>query len=100
MKRRIDRSRDNTTMPKKTAAHARHSKTAILHCCARMDWDLSQQCKQHPDPYDCPDHLMIFKSGEYGLIVHDGSHSYVKINYCPWCGSKLPKAGIKKPRVQ
>ena len=26
---------------------------------------------------------------EYGLIIHDGGESVVKIYYCPWCGSEL-----------
>ena len=26
----------------------------------------------------------------YGLIIHDGGTSAVTIQFCPWCGSKLP----------
>ena len=25
-----------------------------------------------------------------GIIIHDGGQSFIKINYCPWCGRKLP----------
>jgi hypothetical protein len=27
---------------------------------------------------------------EYGIMVHDGGDSYVTIQFCPWCGARLP----------
>jgi hypothetical protein len=59
-----------------------------------MDYDLEQQCDQHPDRYHCPDMLISYtpKYREYGLIVHDGGHSKVIIEYCPWCGTQLPSS--------
>jgi hypothetical protein len=27
---------------------------------------------------------------EYGLIIHDGGSSYIKISFCPFCGNKFP----------
>jgi hypothetical protein len=49
------------------------------------------KCEEHPDPVDCPDNLIYFseKLNEYGLIVHDGGSSFVTINFCPFCGTKL-----------
>ena len=51
-------------------------------------------CPQHPDPSDCPDHLVrylpVFR--EYGLLIHDGGSSFVRIQFCPWCGSRLPES--------
>ena len=32
----------------------------------------------------------VLKDGTFGLIVHDGGHSVITINHCPWCGVKLP----------
>jgi hypothetical protein len=32
------------------------------------------------------------KFREYGLIVHDGGGSSISIEYCPWCGVKLPES--------
>ena len=36
------------------------------------------------------------KFNEYGIPVHDGENgtasSYIDIQYCPWCGKKLPKS--------
>ncbi len=29
------------------------------------------------------------KRKEFGIPIHDGGSSYIKINYCPWCGQKL-----------
>ncbi|HTJ74835.1 MAG TPA: hypothetical protein VL337_05675 [Acidimicrobiales bacterium] len=62
------------------------------HCCARMRQSVEHQCAAHPDPQDCPDHLVTYvaKFREYGLVVHDGGSAYVRIDYCPWCGSRLP----------
>lgn len=34
------------------------------------------------------------KFNEYGIPIHDGENgritSYIQIQYCPWCGKKLP----------
>jgi hypothetical protein len=29
---------------------------------------------------------------EYGLLVHDGGESIIVIEYCPWCGVRLPES--------
>lgn len=34
--------------------------------------------------------IYIDKFDEYGIIVHDGGESFIGIQYCPWCGKKLP----------
>ncbi|MER2010328.1 MAG: hypothetical protein ABS939_23085 [Psychrobacillus sp.] len=49
-------------------------------------------CEQHENPFDCPDNLIFYSSkfDEYGIIVHDGSTSFIEISFCPWCGTKLP----------
>jgi len=59
-------------------------------CCNRMLENISHACKIHNDPFDCPDHL-IYKSkkNEFGIIIHDGGSSFIKIDYCPWCGKRL-----------
>jgi hypothetical protein len=30
------------------------------------------------------------KFDEFGLAVRDGGSSYITLNFCPWCGHKLP----------
>ncbi|MGW5361558.1 DUF6980 family protein [Actinopolymorpha pittospori] len=65
------------------------------HCCDAMDRQVNWHCDQHDDPYDCPDAFIDFEPRfqEYGLIVHDpGGHTYTCINFCPWCGQRLPES--------
>lgn len=62
------------------------------YCCDRMRADLEHVCSQHRDRFSCPDALVSYtaKFDEFGLIVHDGARSEVRIAYCPWCGTRLP----------
>ena len=59
-----------------------------------MAAQVSAQCDQHPDPFDCADNLIYYseKLDEYGIIIHDGGSSYCTIQYCPWCATKLPES--------
>lgn len=61
------------------------------HCCEAMMYWANHTCAQHPDLFECPDHLVHFDQGNltYGLIIHDGGSSVVSITHCPWCGSSL-----------
>jgi hypothetical protein len=59
------------------------------HCCDRMDFDLAQRCDVHASRYACPDALIDFSRGRYGLIVHDGGASTIEISFCPWCGARV-----------
>jgi hypothetical protein len=63
-------------------------------CCAAMTAALRFECAQHADPFECPDSLVVYNEvfDEYGLIVHDGGPSYVLIDFCPWCGMRLPES--------
>ena len=36
--------------------------------------------------------VYIGKYREYGLKYRDGGSSYQLINFCPWCGKKLPSS--------
>lgn len=62
------------------------------HCCERMNQELCKHCAIHNNKYDCPDSLIEYDQifNEYSIIIHDGGNSSIEINYCPWCGSKLP----------
>lgn len=64
------------------------------HCCDRLSEAIAVRCSDHDDPYECPDVLVVYveKFDEYGLVIHDGGSSYVVIQYCPWCGRRLPEA--------
>lgn len=61
------------------------------YCCFEMaghifdSLDESGNIKQ-----DDPEVVLIKQNnGSYGIPLIDGDHSVIKINYCPWCGSKL-----------
>ena len=58
-------------------------------CCDDMrNWS-SDHCTEYP--FDCPDRLVYYseKRNHFGIIIHDGGGSFVKIRYCPWCGKAL-----------
>lgn len=69
------------------------SKSAV-HCCAAMVKALEFDCDQHIDPFECADSLIVYNEAmdEYGLVIHDGSASYLLIDHCPWCGTGLPES--------
>ncbi|MFB7573689.1 DUF6980 family protein [Streptomyces sp. NPDC093064] len=62
------------------------------HCCDAMSSHVNRRCDQHDDPFACPDVLIGYsaESQEYGLIIHDGGTSSITIDFCPWCGRRLP----------
>lgn len=57
------------------------------HCCKRMN-ELIQMVEL-PLRYDS-------KFREYGIRVFDGGTSVIQIQFCPWCGSKLPLSRRKE----
>jgi hypothetical protein len=61
------------------------------HCCEEMDYHANLNCDIHENPYDCLGKIILFieKENDYGLIIHNGGSSYIKIDFCPWCGSNL-----------
>lgn len=62
-----------------------------------MRSNVESVCAQHPDRKACPDTVVDYspKWNSYGLPVHDGDDGYaaswISIQYCPWCGTKLPE---------
>ncbi|WP_330235078.1 DUF6980 family protein [Streptomyces sp. NBC_00566] len=64
------------------------------HCCEAMSRQVDVSCAEHDNPYSCPDALIEFsaKFQEYGLIIHDGGTSSSTIEFCPWCGRRLPES--------
>jgi predicted RNA-binding Zn-ribbon protein involved in translation (DUF1610 family) len=59
-----------------------------------MELRVGQTCREHSDPFDCPDCVIAYSQRfrEYGLIIHDDGSSVYSIRYCPWCGAKLPES--------
>ncbi|MEV6038259.1 hypothetical protein AB0L65_44420 [Nonomuraea sp. NPDC052116] len=66
----------------------------VEHSCESMVRQVTWECDQHADPFDCPDALITFNERfiEYGLIIHDGGTSVIVISYCPWCGMRLTES--------
>lgn len=64
----------------------------VRHCCDEMNGALAFTCDLHDSPWDCGDYTLIYHPlfKEYGLMVKDGGPSYVLIDHCPFCGTKLP----------
>jgi hypothetical protein len=64
------------------------------HCCETMRREVERRCEEHPDRFDCPDALIAYspRFHEYGIIIHDGGSSVSRIEFCPWCGSRLPES--------
>lgn len=64
------------------------------HCCQAMTIQVNHICELHGNPFDCPDHLVHYEMifDEYSLILHDGGESTFSIQFCPWCGTKLPES--------
>jgi uncharacterized protein (TIGR02117 family) len=72
----------------------RPASKSVLHCCDGMDRALAHTCEQHADPFDCPDTVVVYHEpfNEYGLPIRDGGMSYLLIDHCPWCGTRLAES--------
>lgn len=64
------------------------------HCCEAMDDAVLFDCGRHSNPWDCTDGLVLYNEvfDEYGLVMRDGTTSYVLLAHCPWCGTQLPES--------
>jgi hypothetical protein len=51
-----------------------------MHCCEGMREALVENVAI----------VYIPKFREYGIRILDGGTSFMKIEFCPWCGSRLP----------
>lgn len=62
-------------------------------CCNEMRERINYDCIEHNNKYSCPVCIIEYNEvyDEYGIKIHDGGASCITINYCPWCGSKLPE---------
>jgi|GEM_PF-989014 len=68
-------------------------------CCELFSYYLNYTCEIHPDRRDCPDVVLIQLKTRFGIPLHDGTHRWVPIRYCPWCGKQIGKcaADSEKP---
>lgn len=65
------------------------------HCCSRMQSQIEDwKCDTHQTKFECADALIDYnlKFDEYGIIIHDGGEAISLIEFCPYCGTKLPES--------
>lgn len=60
-------------------------------CCEDLQQEVEYRCDVHRDPYECADNVIVKEKKYFGLPIHDGGASFVRINFCPWCGTRLGK---------
>jgi hypothetical protein len=43
--------------------------------CVHIAYQVTQQCQEHEDPWDCPDYVLIYnpRFDEYGIPIRDGA---------------------------
>lgn len=59
------------------------------YCCLDMAYYLIED-KLSKDKKEINYDSVITKRRKlYGLPIHDGGESYIRINFCPWCGKNL-----------
>jgi hypothetical protein len=58
-----------------------------------MREQIETECDHDHSIWECPDRLITRGTADgsrgYGLIIHDGGSSYVRIRFCPWCGTPV-----------
>jgi len=61
------------------------------YCCVDMAYRLIEDKRSKGKEeinYDCV--ITHQKKGKvYGIPIHDGGNTFIKIKYCPWCGKRL-----------
>jgi hypothetical protein len=63
------------------------------YCCLVMANHISNSLDEN-EKIKNNDHDVImnkWKDGTFGIPIHDGGLSVVKINFCPWCGENVKK---------
>ena len=57
--------------------------------CVHIAYHSLHKCDVHTSPWDCPDTTLVISEEHYGIPIRDGGESYIRIDYCPWCGVSL-----------
>lgn len=61
-------------------------------CCEMMRQNSTLSCGDHTDEHQCPDVLVIHTASGLALPVRDGGGSFLPIDFCPWCATRLDEA--------
>jgi len=64
-----------------------------VYCCEAMKEQMNWSCEIHTEPFDCADSIIYYSESlkAFGLLIHDGGSSSLKISFCPFCGTSLQK---------
>lgn len=63
-----------------------------LFACVHLAYFVTRTCREHPDPFDCPETIVVYQPefDEYAIPVRSEPATLVPITHCPWCGIALP----------
>jgi hypothetical protein len=64
------------------------NKKPLTYCCDSIKLHLEQYFKEPNSVDSVIKYVAPFD--EYGIPISDGGSSFIHVNYCPWCGAKLP----------
>ena len=61
------------------------------YCCLEMSYNLIEDKKSKNNKNINYDSIITHtsKRKKFGIPIHDGGSSFLKINFCPWCGENL-----------
>ncbi len=59
------------------------------YCCIYMAYYLIEDKKPKNLDEINYDSIITETRKKYGIPIHDGGSSYIRINFCPWCGREL-----------
>lgn len=68
-------------------------------CCAPMGINVADQCENREHAYgSCPDQVIVV--GRYGWlglpIPGEAGGGAIEIRHCPWCGTRLQAARLRR----
>jgi len=69
--------------------------------CVHLAYRSMAECEQHSNPWDCPNNVVVHDGKKnFGIPIRTGEEgsatSMIGIEYCPWCGKKIPE----KPKLK
>ena len=64
--------------------------------CIHVAYHSTHPCDIHSDAWECPDMTLVRTPSGFGIPVRDGGTSVVRIEYCPWCDTRLSAEATAK----
>ena len=70
------------------------------YCCLDMAFHMIEDKNSKKEQLINYDSVITQHKAEFGIPIHDGGRSYIKINFCPWCGKQLNPQKIQELNQQ